>query len=103
MENIERKTLTQEDAGMFIADRVLNPTKASVEIAKNTTLKSVFQTKMKSREDALDWISNGDINNYMSEHHHDVNPLTYSCSISLQQVPPLARLVRFVVDTIEQL
>jgi len=24
-------------------------------------------------EDALDWISNGDINNYMSEHHHDVN------------------------------
>jgi len=56
MENIERKTLTQEDAGMFIADRVLNPTKASVEIAKNTTLKSVFQTKMKSREDALGWI-----------------------------------------------
>lgn len=56
MENIERKTLTQEDAGMFIADRVLNPTKASVEIAKNTTLKSVFQTKMKSRDDALGWI-----------------------------------------------
>jgi len=56
MENIERKTLTQEDAGMFIADRVLNPTKAVVEKAKDTTLKSVFQTKMKNREDALGWI-----------------------------------------------
>ena len=55
-ENIEKKTLTQADAGMFIADRVLNPTKASVEIAKNTTLKSVFQTKMRNREDALGWV-----------------------------------------------
>ena len=56
MENIERKTLTQENAGMFIADRVLNPTKAAVETAKNTTLKSVFQTKMRNREDALGWV-----------------------------------------------
>ena len=56
MENIQKKTLTQEDAGMFIADRVLNPTSASVEIAKNTTLKSVFQTKMRDREDALGFV-----------------------------------------------
>ena len=56
MENIEKGTLKQESAGMFIADRVLNPTKAAVETAKNTTLKSVFQTKMRNREDALGWV-----------------------------------------------
>ena len=58
MENINSGRLAQTDAGSFIASRVLNPTKQTVETAKSTMLESVFQTKMKDRGDALGGLGN---------------------------------------------
>ena len=53
MENIQKGTLKEADASMFLADRVLNPTSKMVQSAKDGMMYSVFQTKMQDRGDFL--------------------------------------------------
>ena len=53
MENIQKGTLKEADAPMFLASRVLNPTSTMVKTAKEGMLYSVFQTKMQDRPDWL--------------------------------------------------
>ena len=53
MEALEKKTLKEADAPMFLADRVLNPTFNMAKAANEGMLYSVFQTKMQSRTDVL--------------------------------------------------
>ena len=53
MENIQKGTLKEADASMFLADRVLNPTSTMVQSAKDGMMYSVFQTKMQDRGDFL--------------------------------------------------
>jgi len=53
MENIQKGTLKEADASIFLADRVLNPTSTMVKQANDGMLYSVFQTKMQNRPDAL--------------------------------------------------
>lgn len=58
MENIQKGTLKEGDASMFLADRVLNPTSTMVKSANEGMMYSVFQTKMKDRGDFLGTIGN---------------------------------------------
>ena len=53
MEAIEKGTLKEKDAPMFLADRVLNPTFNMTKAANEGMLYSVFQTKMQNRPDVL--------------------------------------------------
>jgi len=53
MENIQKGTLKEADASMFLADRVLNPTSTMVKSANEGMMYSVFQTKVKDRGDIL--------------------------------------------------
>ena len=53
MENIQKGTLKEADAAMFLADRVLNPTSTMVKTANEGMLYSVFQTKMQNKPDIL--------------------------------------------------
>jgi hypothetical protein len=53
MENIQKGTLKEADAAMFLADRVLNPTSVMAKQANEGMMYSVFQTKMRDRPDWL--------------------------------------------------
>jgi len=53
MENLQKGTLKEADAAMFLADRVLNPTSVMAKQAKDGMMYSVFQTKMQERPDWL--------------------------------------------------
>ena len=57
MEAINTGTLKQERAAAYLADRIVNPSKAMVEAAHEAALYTTYQTKMGTRGDFLDLAS----------------------------------------------
>lgn len=54
MEAINNKTLKQDHATKYLADRIVNPSKAMVKAAHGASLYSTYQTKLGTRGDFLD-------------------------------------------------
>jgi hypothetical protein len=59
VENVQKGTLKEADAAMFIASRITNPTSTMVTKAKDVMLESVFQLKSNMRNDAFSWLQSG--------------------------------------------